>query len=104
MYIAGKSMNYMQSLGKHPSSLCSAQWGFVLERNPSLAKLKSCPLCTAPTKDKLLEELNPSCFMYSYNFSKADTSKLLNGVQGLTTAKQGLANIKLPQGVKRKLK
>jgi hypothetical protein len=94
-------MDHIQSLGKHASSLCRPQWGFVLETNPSLVKLKYCPLCTVPMKVKLLEEYNPSWVMYSYNFSKADTSKLLNGVQGLSTAKQGLANIKLHQGVRR---
>jgi hypothetical protein len=39
-----------------------------------------------------------------YNHSKADIAELLNGVQELTTAKQTLADLKLPRGIKRKMK
>jgi hypothetical protein len=42
--------------------------------------------------------------LFRHNHSKADIAKLLSGVQGLTTAKQTLADLKLPQGIKRKLK
>jgi hypothetical protein len=104
MQLYGKSMAHIQSVGKHASGLCGAQWAFVLETNPSLSRLKYCPLCTVPARVKGLEGFNPAWELSMYNHSKADIANLLSGVQGLTTAKQTLADLKLPQGIKRKLK
>jgi hypothetical protein len=103
MQVSGKSMDHIQSLGKQGSNLCSAQWAFVLETHPSLPKKKFCPLCTVPAKVKTLDGYNPAWDMFTYNFSTADTAKLLKGIQGLTTEKIALTGLKLPQGVKRKL-
>jgi hypothetical protein len=98
-----KSTDHNHSLGRQGSTLCSAHWAFVLEKHPTMSKLKYCPLCTVPEKVKEVEAYHPGWDVYTFNFSKSDVAQLLGGVQGLTTAKHALAGLKLPHDVKRKL-
>jgi hypothetical protein len=91
--VAGNSIDHIQSLGRQGSALCSAYWAFLLEKHPSMSKLKYCPLCTVPAKVKEVENYNPGWDLYTFNFSKRDTAQLLGGVQGLTTAKHALTGL-----------
>jgi hypothetical protein len=103
MQVCGKSIDHIQSVGRQASAFCSAQWAFVLEKHPTMAKKKYCPFCTVPAMVKEVENYNPGWDLYTFNLTKSDVAQLLGGVQGLTTAKHALAGLKLPQGIKRKL-